>query len=488
MFVSQHRARLELCAKQGKTISKRLPPTSGQTGCTIDGLVGTPDLARDAAVRTSRKVPAAGHRATADRLCLGLEYAGNAQRRARVPVGTHEYSRGVSKLTEVLEFETSALSSRSRSAVSSTWDNIVQPAAAHADEVPWHGDAVTPEWITEVVAKSTPGAKVTKLTHLGGDNGSSARRIVTVEWNSEGKAAGLPERLFTKSTPGLAMRLSAGRAAPAEGEFLLRLRPFVPIDAPRCLYSARDPHTGRSMHMMEDLTSTHGATFCRAHSVIDRSQAEQVVDTIATLHGTFLDGVTGHDTSFLRTYESFFQATVRNGLEAMHDEAMVRAEDAIPPQVTRDRDRIWSMAEASLAMHERSPRTVIHSDVHLGNWYITRDGVMGLSDWARVCRGHWGRDLAYALMTVLDIEDRRAWERALIERYCEKFAEVAKQPVEFDRAWEAYRRLACLALLMWTPTLCPPPTLPDMQPEATSIEMIKRITTAMDDLEVLSMA
>jgi len=137
-------------------------------------------------------------------------------------------------------------------------------------------------------------------------------------------------------------------------------------------------------------------------------------------------------------------------------------------------------------MHELGTRTVIHSDVHLGNWYITEDSRMGLSDWARVCRGHWGRDLAYALMTVLTVEDRREWERQLIERYCAAMSEVSKQRLGFDLAWEAYRAQACVALLMWTPTLCPPPTLPDMQPEATSMEMIHRITSAMDDLDVLS--
>lgn len=37
------------------------------------------------------------------------------------------------------------------------------------------------------------------------------------------------------------------------------------------------------------------------------------------------------------------------------------------------------------------------------------------------------------------------------------------------------------ALLMWTPTLCPAPGFPDMQPEAMSMEMIARIATAIDD-------
>ena len=165
---------------------------------------------------------------------------------------------------------------------------------------------------------------------------------------------------------------------------------------------------------------------------------------------------------------------------------MELAADVIPSGVTARKDRIWAAAEASLTMHESQPRTVIHSDVHLGNWYITDQGRMGLSDWARVCRGHWARDLAYALMTTVTVDDRRAWERELIERYCGQLSERIGDTIAFETAWDGYRRQAPAALLMWTPTLCPPPTLPDMQPEATSRLMIERITTAMDDLDVLA--
>ena len=89
-----------------------------------------------------------------------------------------------------------------------------------------------------------------------------------------------------------------------------------------------------------------------------------------------------------------------------------RIRTAEPPEgLLARKASIWPSAVEAARMHDSSPRTVIHSDVHLGNWYVTGDGRMGLSDWARVCRGFWGRDLAYALMTVLAIEDRRAWER-----------------------------------------------------------------------------
>jgi aminoglycoside phosphotransferase (APT) family kinase protein len=383
-------------------------------------------------------------------------------------------------------FDVQGLPTRYRIAAHSLWDNFVRPPPAHAGDVPWHGEAVTAAWLTAVLAKDVPDAAALNVVVVGGDNGSSARRVLRIEWNDEGLAAALPVRVFTKSTPTLPMRLSAGRAAPAEGRFLTDLRPHLPIEAPRCFYTGRNATSGRSFHLMNDLTHECGARFCRANSSIDRNQAEQIVDTLALLHGTFLSKACALDNSWLNTYESFFQAAARNQIEAAHDQAMIKAADVIPRGVVSAKARIWPVAVESLELHASTPRTVIHSDVHLGNWYVTDAGRMGLSDWARVCRGFWGRDLAYSLMTVLTIDDRRAWEEALIARYCMQFEAASGKPLAFDDAMRAYRAQACLALLMWTPTLCPPPTLPDMQPEATSLEMIQRITTAMDDHKVLS--
>jgi hypothetical protein len=387
----------------------------------------------------------------------------------------------------LLNVDAAALPSRPRLAVYSLWDNLTRPTIREATEVPWHGEALTPEWLTNVLGTDVPGARVVEVAVVSGDDGSSARRILALGWNEVGRAGNLPERVFTKSTPTLPMRLSAGKSAPSEGRFLTDCRPRLPIEAPHCLHTMRDSRTGRSLHLMEDLTTTRGAVFCQANSTIDRRQAEQVVETLAALHGTFLNPSNRIEFGWLRTHEDFFHAAARNGVEAGHDQAMVRAADVIPSAVSGQKERIWPAAIAGLAIHEEQPRTVIHSDVHLGNWYITDQGQMGLSDWARVCRGHWARDLAYALMTALNVSNRRAWERSLIEHYCALLSERAGQTVDFATAWDGYRRQACAALLMWTPTLCPPPTLPAMQPPATSMLMIERITTAMDDLAVLSL-
>ena len=68
----------------------------------------------------------------------------------------------------------------------------------------WHEGGRTRTW--EVLFKL-------KQQVVGGDNGSSARRILRVEWNEAGRSAGLPERLFAKSTPTFPMRLSGAQSS-----------------------------------------------------------------------------------------------------------------------------------------------------------------------------------------------------------------------------------------------------------------------------------
>jgi aminoglycoside phosphotransferase (APT) family kinase protein len=130
-------------------------------------------------------------------------------------------------------------------------------------------------------------------------------------------------------------------------------------------------------------------------------------------------------------------------------------------------------------------RGLIHSDVHIGNWYRTGEGQMGLCDWQCLSRGHWSRDFAYAVTASLTSDNRRSWERELLARYIEQFAEVTGVKPDFDLSFLRYRQQIVHALAMWTITLCHSPLLPNMQPEDTTLTMIERMTTAMADLESL---
>lgn len=380
--------------------------------------------------------------------------------------------------------EIGPLRTRARIGAHVVWDHLTRPWATAPGDVPWCAEAVTPEWLTAILCKDHPGAEVVAVEVDGGSSGSSVRRRIRVVYNDAGRRAGLPERLFAKATPTLLTRLSSAMAASREARFFTRIRPELPIEAPIHRYSAFDRDSGRSFHLFEDLVATKEAVFCSNGTPISRAQAEDIVDLLATVHGRFHGSPRlAADLGWLPPFEAFLRTGERDGIRLGHDQAMRAAEHLIPADVTARKDEIWPMAMLGLAVHEQEPRTLLHSDVHLGNWYVTGAGRMGLCDWALVCSGHWSRDFAYAMSTTLDIPDRRAWERDLLERYLERMEAFGGVRIDRDAAWTRYRQQTFAALLMWTPTLCHPPTMPDMQPEAMSLQMIRRITAAMSDLD-----
>jgi hypothetical protein len=110
---------------------------------------------------------------------------------------------------------------------------------------------------------------------------------------------------------------------------------------------------------------------------------------------------------------------------------------------------------------------------------------MGLSDWQCAVRGHWSRDVAYAVSCALTVEDRRAWEDDLLAFYCEALRAEGGPRLDRDEAHLAYRRQMVTAMTWWTITINPAPGMPDMQPLDATKEFLKRIGTAMDDLSSL---
>jgi aminoglycoside phosphotransferase (APT) family kinase protein len=195
--------------------------------------------------------------------------------------------------------------------------------------------------------------------------------------------------------------------------------------------------------------------------------------------------VSGRRPAWLRSYPEWWQAaSSATYIRRYHHRGQASADDEeITPLRLRGRSTtIWQKFVASIDAHRDLPRTLIHGDVHLGNWYRTGSGAMGLCDWQCISVGHWSRDLAYALTSALSIEQRRGWERELIALYLQRLAEAGGDVLDFATTWDLYRQQTLGALVMWTPTHQPPRFLPAMQPKSMTSEMLCRILTAVDDL------
>ncbi|HUR76914.1 MAG TPA: aminoglycoside phosphotransferase family protein [Acidimicrobiales bacterium] len=345
-------------------------------------------------------------------------------------------------------------------------------------------DALTPDYMTEVLQVRWPAAVVDALTVDSVSEGTHHRHRIRMTVSGDDAA---PTSLFTKSLPTLEVRMIAGITGHvrAEARFYDQIRPELDIEAPDCFVSWFDRESLAGMHILEDLVATKQATFCNYETYVTEAMATEQMQLLGKMHGQLLDDARfENEWSWVTPFDRWFDGGIAKlGIDKYHEEAMLQAADRIPAALMDKRPALWDAAIASLQPHRDGPVTFLHSDVHIGNWYQTGDGHMGLCDWQCVGRGHWSRDLAYALTAALQVEDRRAWEEGLVRTYAAALSEASTTEVSFDEAFLGYRRQIPHALLMWTPTLCHSDLLPHMQSDETSLAMIERMCAAIDDLD-----
>jgi hypothetical protein len=73
------------------------------------------------------------------------------------------------------------------------------------------------------------------------------------------------------------------------------------------------------------------------------------------------------------------------------DRGLLAAADVAPTGPLRRGAEIWPASLKSVAQQCLLPPGLIHSDVHPKNWYITKEGKMGLSDAQCMNIGHGPR-------------------------------------------------------------------------------------------------
>lgn len=340
-------------------------------------------------------------------------------------------------------------------------------------QVPARPEAITPAWMSAAM-----GARVARVEDADGTSGTTYRRRLRLTY--DGPADGLPETVFTKAAPKLRQRVAQAVTGPVEAVFYRDLRAQLDIEAPVAFHSVADERRMTSLIVLEDLVATKGATFLDPTTRVDRGEAEQVVTALATLHRTFA----GQAPRGLKTYPEIW-ATAHGlaNIERYFNRCFDEAGDLIHVDLAGQGPRAWKAMLVSVDRHRSLPSTVIHGDVHLGNWYRTADGRMGLGDWQVVGVAHGSRDLAYAVSSMLTVEDRRAWEDDLLALYAETAG------ADLDELRELFRLQLWGALGFWAPTYSPPRLMPDdMQPREISGEMLRRISTACADHDAFAAA
>lgn len=358
-----------------------------------------------------------------------------------------------------------------------------------ASEVPARYEAITPAWLTDLLCRSVPGAQVVSYELGPVDNGSSNRRRIHLAYNEVGHSRGLPRSVFCKAAHTLIHRtfLRVSRATVNEVTFYRHLRAHLNLAAPNAYLADYDAEAWTSIFVFEDMAGN--ATFCDESTEVDFQRACNQMDVLATLHGS-----THERTDLFTAGEGLlpWNELWQRYLDFGHAEYCAKGfagaveRGLIPQRLARRESEVWPRTTECVLRHAELPRMVTHNDVHLKNWFLMQDGQMGLGDWQCLAIGNWSRDVAYTISTALTVDNRRRWDKELLHYYLERLRENGGPRVPFEEAWNLYRQQLFAALSFWTVTLTPSIQQPEnLQPEHTTVEFLRRISTAIDDLDAL---
>lgn len=351
-------------------------------------------------------------------------------------------------------------------------------------DIPGNYDVLTLNWLNAVLCHAHPGAIVTDFRLGMPDDGSSNRRKIHLQYNVEGKAAGLPDTVFCKAAANAQTRtvLAQFGSSEAEVKFYRNVQLKLDIPTPQCFFSGYNSETYAYFLVLEDLGDK--VKFPDQTYSLSRPEAFAMVDSLARLHSRFYEdpALGGASLPFLRWHDWWNRLNAAApGFALCCDEAFQACDFLMPSRLYRRHAEVWGRTIDAAQAHRTLPQTLLHSDVHLKNWFIDQTGRFGLHDWQLTTIGHWSRDLVYALVTSLDVEQRRQWFDDLLRYYLERMAELSAERVSFEDAHKFCRQQMMCVLSFWTITFNPSPEMPEMQPQETINTFLKRMFHAIDD-------
>jgi len=317
--------------------------------------------------------------------------------------------------------------------------------------IPTDVAAFTPELLERLVGTLNPGVTVTdfavrRVWEWGQGEAVSTSGRLDLELTYGGSGTDLPSQVVLKiARPDLA----AFPLYRNEVAAYSRVRPWEFMRSPQCLGAWFDESTGSFGLALEDL-GVAGARFASAIDSPSVASLEDAVRQLARLHARHW----GRRADWSGTELSWAQSHVDGEL---HD--LFNHPDLVPAMIVSEvrknqhkRELVQSVGESPASLlakvqrvqrhQSRLPQTLVHGDCHVGNTYLLPDASMGFVDWQLSVRGYYMHDLSYLIVTGLDIEQRRAHERRLIDLHLDELARLGVDeglPTSAE-AFEEYRR------------------------------------------------
>jgi hypothetical protein len=326
-------------------------------------------------------------------------------------------------------------------------------------------DDFTAEWFSDALGVPVESAEIQHIVW-----GTGTKVLMKLAYGEE---TGLPDAVCVKGGFDEKLRgFGVETAYETETQFFAGVAPSLDASLPRCVY-ARD-----GIVVLEDLAAA-GATFGDPLEPWDADRVAAALEVQAAWHRPTW-GIKHGPVAEMSVGSGPVRAAAEVLLGAEHWATTFASPDApqIPASID-DRERIMTAFRELWKRDGAGPVGLAHGDAHIGNTYIAADGAPGFLDWQGTCRAPSFYDVAYFIGGAMETDARRAAERDLVRHYLAALASGDGPMIDFDTAWEDYRRYTLHGFL-WVVT---PPV---MQPPAKVKAMGQRHAIAIADHDTLS--
>ncbi len=347
--------------------------------------------------------------------------------------------------------------------------------AARNVSIPDRPEAITPDWLSEALAKSLPGVEVAKVEVVDRHSGTTGRARLRLAYAS-GSAG--PETVFLKLPPftesqrALVAATDMGRR---EARFYATLAAETPVRVPRCYFAACGDEPTDYICVLEDLPAS-GCTFPKGVERHAREHGGQLIEALARLHAHFWE-----DERF-GSELSWVQPAMRGAFGAkLIDQARERFAADLPP-VFAELCRLYALHHERISdLLDEGGSTLIHGDTHTGNQFLDGEQV-GLYDWAVISRSPGIRDVAIFMGNSCPPDIRRAEQEGWMRAYRQGLVDGGVDAPDLDVLW---RRLRLAVLYGWVAATTTAAVGDRWQPIEVGMTAMRGATQACAELETL---
>ncbi|HXC55883.1 MAG TPA: phosphotransferase [Rhizomicrobium sp.] len=305
--------------------------------------------------------------------------------------------------------------------------------------------AVTPDWLTRVLARGGVAARVRSFAARPVGTGQIGQSVkFTLDYAAP--APGAPASLVGKfPAPGEESRgtgVALGNYI-REVNFYKYLAPTALIATPKCYFTEVDPATSEFVLMMEDLAPAEQGDQLKGCSL---EQARLALAEAAKLHASHWNDAAIEDLAWVSGTKAAaaFGSADPQAIVHLWQAFCARYTGRIAPEARRIGDTLTANFARYSTLYT-GPKSLVHIDYRPDNMmFATPAGGRPLTvlDWQSLAFGCGVTDVAYFLAGALPRDRRRALERELLREYHDGLCALGVKDYDYETCWTDYRSRA----------------------------------------------